>query len=66
MQNTKLVAFNALTKRHDEIDPESEIVPGMIITKMFWSAAAGAYVTVPGASMHRVTVDLRLELLRDE
>lgn len=62
---TKLVAFNAFSKRYDEIEPESEIVPGMIIIKMFWSAGAGDYVTVPGASLHRVNADLQLELIND-
>lgn len=46
MPATKKVAFNPITRRYEEVYPESELGDEPVIT-MYWCRAAGCYVTIP-------------------
>lgn len=46
MPPTKTFAFNPITRRYEEVDPESETGDDQVIT-MYWCQAAGRYVTIP-------------------
>jgi hypothetical protein len=48
MPATKTVCFNPLTRRYEEVWPESETLDAEIIT-MYWNASAGMYMTIPGS-----------------
>jgi len=46
MPATKTVAFNPISRRFEEVWPESETGDDTVIT-MYWCQSAGRYVTVP-------------------
>ena len=53
----KWVAFNPLSRRYEEVCPESELMPGETIIRMCYHRSAGRYVTIPGASLYKVDED---------
>lgn len=58
--------YDPTIRRHTQIWPdESEMVPGMILIKMFYCPSAGGYVSIPGASLFRVNDRFELEAIND-
>jgi hypothetical protein len=55
--------YDATTRRHVAIDlDEAELLPSETVVQMFWSKAAGRYVTIPGDSLYTVQADGSLVL----
>ena len=48
----KYTCLNAITRRHEEVFPESEILESELVIPLFWCNAANRYVTVPGTEFH--------------
>jgi hypothetical protein len=56
-------AVNPITGIRELIDPEGELIPGETIIKLYYCKRLDGYVTVPGASLFRVTADHTLEAI---
>ena len=50
-------AVNPLTGNREIIDPESELVSGETIIKLYYCKQLDGYVTIPGASLFKVAAD---------
>jgi hypothetical protein len=50
-------AVNPVTGKREIIDPEAEFIPGETIIKLFYCRRLDGYVTVPGASLFKVSAD---------
>jgi hypothetical protein len=50
-------AVNPATRKREIIDPEAELIPGEKIVKLFYCKRLDGYVTVPGASLFKVSPD---------
>jgi hypothetical protein len=53
-------AVNPLTGKRGLVDPESELIPGETIVKLYYNKRLDGYVTIPGASVFKVTADYTL------
>ena len=51
MHPTKYFCLNQITKRFDEVFPESEIGDDELVIPKFWNGRLG-YVTVPGTEFY--------------
>jgi hypothetical protein len=50
-------AVDPATGKREIIDPESEFIPGETIIKLYYCRRLDGYVTVPGASLFKVSAD---------
>jgi hypothetical protein len=50
-------AVNFATRKREIIDPEAEFIPGETIIKLYYCKRLDGYVTVPGASVFKVSPD---------
>ena len=48
-------AVNPSTDKREIIDPEGELIPGETIVKLYYCNWLDGYVTIPGASLFRVS-----------
>jgi hypothetical protein len=50
-------AVNPLTGKREIVDPEGEFISGETIVKLYYCKRLDGYVTIPGASLFKVSVD---------
>jgi hypothetical protein len=50
-------AVNPATGKREIIDPEAELVLGETIIKLYYCKRLDGYVTIPGASLFKVSAD---------
>ena len=54
-------AVNPATGKRELVDPEGEFIPGETIIKLYYCKRLDSYVTVPGASLFKVSDSCMLE-----
>lgn len=65
-EKTIYKVHNPITRKYEVIDlDEAELAPGETVVKMHRDNFSGRYVTIPGASLFKVTADLQLEPIND-
>lgn len=65
-EKTIYKVHNPIARKYEVIDlDEAELAPGETVVKMYRDNFTGRYVTIPGASLFKVTTDLQLELIND-
>ena len=50
-------AVNPVSGKWEIIDPEGELIPGESIVKLYYCKRLDGYVTIPGASIFKVSLD---------
>ena len=54
--NELWAAMNPSTGKREIIDPEGELIPGETIVKLYYCKRLDGYVTIPGASIFKVSL----------
>jgi len=53
-------AVNPITGKRELVDQEGELIPCETIVKLYYCKRLDGYVTIPGASLFKVTADYTL------
>jgi len=48
----KYTCWNPISRRHEEVFPESEILESELVIPLFWCNSAKTYVSVPGTEFY--------------
>ena len=48
----KYTCWNEMTRRHEEVFPESEVLENQLVIPLYWCSAARRYVSVPGTEFY--------------